>query len=93
MCNSDLQQCVRCMDCGPCFFVCSKCDINTHKSHPRHDREFWNGEFFQSLLPTEAIDSQGKLFPLSKYSEPECILDLIKITKFFMRNIEITFSS
>ena len=61
MCNSDLQQCVRCMDCGPCFFVCSKCDMNIHNSHPMHDQEFWNGEFFQSLLPTEAIDSQGKL--------------------------------
>ena len=70
MCSSDLQQCVRCMDCGPCFFVCSKCDMNIHNSHPMHDQEFWNGEFFQSLLPTEAIDSQGKLFPLSKYSVP-----------------------
>ena len=70
MCNSDLQQCVRCMDCGPCFFVCSKCDMNIPNSHPMHDQEFWNGEFFQSLLPTEAIDSQGKLFPLSKYSVP-----------------------
>ena len=65
MCNSDLQQCVRCMDCGPCFFVCAKCDMNIHNSHPMHDQEFWNGEFFQSLLPAEAIDSQGKLFPLS----------------------------
>ena len=70
MCSSDLQQCVRCMDCGPCFFVCSKCDMNIHNSHPMHDQEFWNGEFFQSLLPTEAIDSQGKLFPLRKYSVP-----------------------
>ena len=40
MCSSDLQQCVRCMDCGPCFFFCSKCDMNTHNSHPIHDQEF-----------------------------------------------------
>ena len=99
MCSSDLQQCVRCMDCGPCFFVCSKCDINTHNSHPRHDREFWNGEFFQSLLPTEAIDSQGKLFPLSKYSEPEwlkwlnflwgILKSLLVVKNLFMLSVHI----
>ena len=65
VCNCDLQQCVQCMDCGPSFFVCSKCDMDTHNSYPRHDWKFYNREFFQSLLPTEAIDSQGKLFPLS----------------------------
>ena len=29
VCNCDLQQCVQCRDCGPCFFVCSKCDMDT----------------------------------------------------------------
>ena len=37
VCNCDLQQCVQCKDCGPCFFVCSKCDMDTHNGHPMHD--------------------------------------------------------
>lgn len=49
-------------------FLCVQSVTWTHNSHRMHDREIWNGEFFQSLLLTEAIDSQGKLFPLSKYS-------------------------
>ena len=32
VCNCDLQQCVQCIDCGPSFFVCSKCDMDTHNS-------------------------------------------------------------
>jgi len=31
-----------------------------------HDREAWNGNFFSPLLPTEGVDSQGKLISVGK---------------------------
>lgn len=66
-CSVELDQCVvRCLDCGPGVLLCSECDMQVHDQNPIHDREAWNGNFFSPLLPTEGVDSQGKLISVGK---------------------------
>ena len=64
----ELDQCVvRCLDCGPGVLFCSECDMQAHDQNPIHDREAWNGNFFNPVLPTEGFDSQGKLVSVGKW--------------------------
>ena len=64
-CSVELDQCVvRCLDCGPGVLFCSECDMQAHDQNPIHEME---REFFQSRLPTEGFDSQGKLVSVGKW--------------------------
>lgn len=66
-CSVELDLCVvRCLDCGPGVLFCSECDMQVHDHNPIHDREAWNGNFFSPILPTEGVDSQGKLISVGK---------------------------
>ncbi|KAL9960158.1 hypothetical protein ACROYT_G033571 [Oculina patagonica] len=67
-CSEELEQCVvRCLDCGPGVLFCSECNMQAHDHYPIHDREAWNGNFFRPILPTEGVDSQGKLISVARF--------------------------
>ncbi|CAB4009190.1 Hypothetical predicted protein, partial [Paramuricea clavata] len=51
---------VRCHQCGLSFYMCNICDERLHSSNPFHDREIWNGRFFEAVAPMEKFDGYRK---------------------------------
>ncbi|XP_063049593.1 uncharacterized protein LOC134444050 [Engraulis encrasicolus] len=45
---------VRCLDCLPRHFFCSRCDLK-HRHHVLHDREHMLNGFFKPIPPTDII--------------------------------------
>lgn len=44
---------IRCHQCHNSTYLCALCDAEIHNEHPLHDREYWNGEYFSFILPTQ----------------------------------------
>ena len=48
--------CVRCHQCGLSFTLCEVCDERIHSCSAFHDRELWNGKYFEPASPMEKLD-------------------------------------
>ena len=51
---------VRCHQCGLSFYLCNMCDERVHSLNPFHDREMWNGRYFEVISPMETCDGNRK---------------------------------
>lgn len=66
-CNSKAGyiQCTQCCGMGR---LCGACDLEQHKQHPFHDRQYASPDgFLQFILPTESMDCDGNLINISKF--------------------------
>ena len=73
LCESPL---IRCRQCGIDCLLCGKCDADVHACQPLHDRELWQSGFFQPILPTQGLNSEGNLRIISKW---DCIIHVFSV--------------
>jgi hypothetical protein len=55
------EACLRCLDCGPWFFLCCACDSALHAQNPYHDREAWLKDYLQPIPPKQTVNTEGKI--------------------------------
>lgn len=72
---------VRCHQCGLSFYQCEICDEEIHSNNPFHDREVWNGNFFEAVSPMEKSDGQGNIINGGKI-QPMAKSRLFRVSPF-----------
>ena len=55
--------CIHCRTSGP---ICGDCDKELHRKEPFHNRQFWQGNFYQCLTPFQSVNAGGQLIDISK---------------------------
>ena len=59
---------MKCWQCGPAFLICATCDIDIHTAHVLHDRQIWNGSFFQPVPPADLYsEDTNEIFSSGMY--------------------------